>query len=408
MPIDASIYSQIRQPEQFNPLAEAAQFQQLQGLQNQNKLAALGFQDRERAIVDANAEREAVRGFGDDTTANFNRLMMTGNRAAAQDYLKKVQEGKRYEAETTQKGVETGTKAFDQYKAMLSSAQSPDQAARLMAASFSDPTIGPLLGRFGTLEESMQDLQKAAASPQGFAEWKAMAAIGMGELAKMAKVQNVNLGGTMQTQSVQPATGQVTQLASAPITQSADNRASVGASMANAAAVRDAAKLQSDATRSAANAQRDQATEMKLADDYRAQSKEFGSSKSAYEQLTSTLDSATTSPAATLAAATKFMKMLDPGSVVRESELGMALAASGVIDRAMNYVSTLQSGRKLTETQAADFKKISKQVYNAAQRVQQTIDDDYKSKAKAYGLRPEMVTQDLGQNANVTSWGDLK
>jgi D-serine deaminase-like pyridoxal phosphate-dependent protein len=153
---------------------------------------------------------------------------------------------------------------------------------------------------------------------------------------------------------------------------------------------------------------RDQDTEMKLADDYRAQSKEFGQSLSAHKQLTATLGSATTSPAATLAAATKFMKILDPGSVVRESELGMALAASGVIDRAMNYISTLQSGQKLTPTQAADFKKVSDQMFGAAKQVQQQIDTDYKLKANTYGLRPEMVVQDLGQNAKEISFGDLK
>lgn len=187
-----------------------------------------------------------------------------------------------------------------------------------------------------------------------------------------------------------------------------NNKRTVGASLANAAATREAGKLQADATRSAANTKRDQDTEMKLADDYRTQSKGFKEAKDAYAQLSATLGSAATSPAATLAAATKFMKILDPGSVVRESELGMALAASGVIDRALNYISTLQSGQKLTPAQVADFKKTSQQIYEAAQSVQRDIDKDYQTKAKTYGLRPEMVTQDLGQNAKVVSWGDLK
>lgn len=187
-----------------------------------------------------------------------------------------------------------------------------------------------------------------------------------------------------------------------------NNKRTVGASLANATATRDAAAITAKGNTDAAKLRRDQDTEMKLADDYRAQSKEFGQAQSAHKQLSATLDSATTSPAATLAAATKFMKILDPGSVVRESELGMALAASGVLDRAMNYVSTLQSGQKLTPTQAKDFKNISDKMFVAAQQVQQGIDMDYKTKAKTYGLRPEMVVQDLGQNAKVVSFGDLK
>lgn len=178
-------------------------------------------------------------------------------------------------------------------------------------------------------------------------------------------------------------------------TSRANNSASVGASYANAAAVRATA----DATRDAARIQRDQTTEMKLGDDYRAQSKSFKEVGDAYRQINSTLDKATTSPAATLAAATKFMKLLDPGSVVRESELGMALAATGVFDRATNYFNTLQSGKVLTPNQVADFKKITKDIYAAAQAGQRDIDNHYTKQAKQYNLRPEMVVQDLGQNA---------
>jgi hypothetical protein len=404
MAIDASIYGQIRQPEAFNPLAEMAQFQQVQAAQNQNKLAALGFQDRERAINDANAQREAVRGFGQDTAANYQSLLKTGNLTAAQDYQKKIQDQQKTASEISAKDFETASKRLD-------------VAGQAFGFVRANPTLENAVSTIGYLErngilspeQAKQYRQTVEASPQAIGQLAEQAFRStLDAKDQLGQIKVTNLGGTSQTTSVDPVTSRVTVLADTPITQSADNKASVGASMANAAAIREAAKEQAGATRAAANTQRDQATEMKLADDYRAQSKEFSASKSAHEQLKATLGSATTSPAATLAAATKFMKILDPGSVVRESELGMALAASGVIDRAMNYISTLQSGQKLTPTQAADFKKISNDMFQAAQRVQQQIDKDYQGKAKAYGLRPEMVTQDLGQNANITSWESLK
>lgn len=177
-------------------------------------------------------------------------------------------------------------------------------------------------------------------------------------------------------------------------TSTANNAATVGASLSNASATREVAS----ATRDAANTKNGNDIEMKLADDYRNQSKLFSESVSAHKQLTATLGSATTSPAATLAAATKFMKILDPGSVVRESELGMALQASGVLDRAQNYVNILQKGKVLTATQAADFKSVSNQMFEAAQQVQQAIDADYTGKANGYKVRPDMIVQDLGQN----------
>lgn len=180
-----------------------------------------------------------------------------------------------------------------------------------------------------------------------------------------------------------------------------NNAATVGASYANAAATQEIAK----STRDAASIQRDQATEMKLSDDYRAQSKDFKAVGDAYKQISATLDKATTSPAATLAAATKFMKLLDPGSVVRESELGMALAATGAFDRAANYVNTLRYGKVLTPSQAKDFKNITQQIYGAAQAGQKEVDASYRKQAETYKLRPEMVVQDLGQNTPVAQPG---
>lgn len=175
----------------------------------------------------------------------------------------------------------------------------------------------------------------------------------------------------------------------------ANNKRSVGASYANAAATRAIA----GATRDAAAIQRDMQTEMKLGDDYRKQSKDFKDIGDAYRTINATLDKATKSPAATLAGATKFMKLLDPGSVVRESELGMALAATGVFDRAMNYTNTLQMGKVLTPNQVKDFKKITEQIYAAAQVGQRDIDASYTKQAQQYKLRPDMIVQELGQNA---------
>jgi hypothetical protein len=90
--------------------------------------------------------------------------------------------------------------------------------------------------------------------------------------------------------------------------------------------------------------------------------KAYGEMQSAYGQINDSLKAA--SPAGDLAAATKFMKLLDPGSVVRESELGMAMAASGALDRATNYAQLRISGEKLTPTQREDFAKLSRELFS--------------------------------------------
>jgi hypothetical protein len=112
--------------------------------------------------------------------------------------------------------------------------------------------------------------------------------------------------------------------------------------------------------------------------------KAYGEMQSAYGQINDSLKAA--SPAGDLAAATKFMKLLDPGSVVRESELGMAMAASGALDRATNYAQLRISGEKLTPTQREDFAKLSRELFSTATTAYNTKRGEFEQMGTAYGL----------------------
>jgi hypothetical protein len=83
------------------------------------------------------------------------------------------------------------------------------------------------------------------------------------------------------------------------------------------------------------------------------------------------------SPANDLAAATKFMKLLDPTSVVRESELIMAVQASGLADRIANTGNRILNGEKLTATQRKDFFDAATQFYKIAEDKKRAIDTQY-------------------------------
>jgi hypothetical protein len=83
------------------------------------------------------------------------------------------------------------------------------------------------------------------------------------------------------------------------------------------------------------------------------------------------------SPANDLAAATKFMKLLDPNSVVRESELNMAIAASGLYDRIANTGNRIINGEPITPTQRKDFFDAATQFYNIALDKKRAIDTQY-------------------------------
>jgi hypothetical protein len=112
--------------------------------------------------------------------------------------------------------------------------------------------------------------------------------------------------------------------------------------------------------------------------------KAYGEMQSAYGQITDSLKS--NSPAGDLAAATKFMKLLDPGSVVRESELGMAMAASGALDRARNYAELRISGKKLTPDQRKDFQDLSDKLFSTATTAYNAKRGEFEQMGTAYGL----------------------
>jgi len=126
--------------------------------------------------------------------------------------------------------------------------------------------------------------------------------------------------------------------------------------------------------------------------------KDFTDMKSAYGQVISALDQG--SPIGDVAGATKVMKLLDPGSVVRESELGIAMAASGRMDRLKYYFDNWASGNKLTPTQRSDFKQLSNELYAAAGQAYNQKRGEYLDFGSSTGVELDKA---LGAPANIPS-----
>jgi hypothetical protein len=142
--------------------------------------------------------------------------------------------------------------------------------------------------------------------------------------------------------------------------------------------------------------------EQALRNEYTDASKSFVKLAEGYSKVKGALASdPSTSAPATLAAATQFMKMLDPESVVRESELGMALASAGIWDRFTNIYNTIQSGKVLTPNQAKEFGRIADVVYDAANRAQQGRVQHFQGLAKSYNFDPTRVVPDLTPRPDV-------
>ena len=141
--------------------------------------------------------------------------------------------------------------------------------------------------------------------------------------------------------------------------------------------------------------------EMKIASAFKGEQiyKDFNDMRTAYGQVISSLDAGT--PIGDVAGATKVMKLLDPGSVVRESELGIAMAAGGRMDRLQNYFNNFMTGQKLTPIQRQDFKALSNELYAAAGQAYNQKRNEYLSVGQIYNF-PNMKTV-LGAPANVPS-----
>lgn len=418
MPIDPRIALGV-QPLQLPMQNPNAQMNMLaQALQLKSGMSQMQAAEQERA--ERNALNEAYRGaLGSDGAVDRNMLTRTladrglGARIPAlqkqwADVDKATADVGKTKADTEKANLEVAHRRVDSWgQAMGFVRQNPTPENAAAAVQH--------LVRLGVMPPEMAQaaLAQVQQNPQGVAQWADMGfRAALSAKDQLPTFETRNTGQTTDTMQIDPVTGKMAvvgrlQNTASPgdvlqaQTSTANNQRSVAAQYDLNRATREAAATNAAALRDAASIKDKRDTEMKLGDDYRAQSKPFKEVADAYKIITSSLDKATTSPAATLAGATKFMKLLDPGSVVRESELGMALAAAGVLDRAANYYNTLQRGKVLTEKQAADFKNIAAQIYKAAQDGQKQVDANYARQADQYGLRKDMIVQDLGQNTPV-------
>jgi hypothetical protein len=117
--------------------------------------------------------------------------------------------------------------------------------------------------------------------------------------------------------------------------------------------------------------------------------KAFNEMKTSFGQINAGLNAK--SAAGDLTAATKFMKLLDPGSVVRESELYLAMNATGLIDRIANYKSRLENGEVLNPKQREDFRNVANQLFKAAENTKITYDKQYEDIARSNNLDPAKI-----------------
>jgi hypothetical protein len=94
-----------------------------------------------------------------------------------------------------------------------------------------------------------------------------------------------------------------------------------------------------------------------------------------------------------------YMKVLDPGSTVREGEFATAEQATGVPNRILNMYNKILSGEKLSVPQRKDFVNQTKNLYKAQKLSFDQIQSKYSKIAQDNGLNVENVIGGFGESA---------
>jgi hypothetical protein len=134
-----------------------------------------------------------------------------------------------------------------------------------------------------------------------------------------------------------------------------------------------------------------------LSKDFETESKDFKTRVDAYNQIVASAENP--SAAGDLALIFGYMKMLDPNSVVRETEFANAENAAGVPERIRAQYNKALTGTRLTESTRTDFIDRSTGLYNSALEQQMALEDRFKDKAiNLFNLPPaaaDLVVQDI-------------
>lgn len=128
-------------------------------------------------------------------------------------------------------------------------------------------------------------------------------------------------------------------------------------------------------------------TEGKLRDDFNSAMKPISEMSYSFQRLNAAQDDA----AGDLALIFNYMKMLDPGSAVREGEFANAQNAAGVPDQIRNQWNKLMSGERLNPTQRVSFKEQARKIFEPYQKQGERLRTTYTSEAKRIGIEPSAI-----------------
>lgn len=132
--------------------------------------------------------------------------------------------------------------------------------------------------------------------------------------------------------------------------------------------------------------------EKDLRSEFTTQMKPYVELSQAYQKIETAAKN--NSPAGDIALVYGFMKVLDPGSVVREGEFATAANAGGVPDTVRNMYNRAINGERIGEKIRSDFLQQSRNIIESQRVLSNDLIDRYKSVAQEYKLNPNQIVFD--------------
>jgi len=132
--------------------------------------------------------------------------------------------------------------------------------------------------------------------------------------------------------------------------------------------------------------------EKELRSAFEGQAKDFVKVRDANRRIGAAAENPTA--AGDMALIFNFMKVLDPGSTVREGEFATAQNATGVPSRITNLYNNIMSGQRLNPNQRLDFVSQANNLYSAQLGGLEQLESQYTGLAKNYGLNPKNIIVD--------------
>jgi hypothetical protein len=133
--------------------------------------------------------------------------------------------------------------------------------------------------------------------------------------------------------------------------------------------------------------------ETKIRSEFTDLSKDYIKQRDAFGRVQAS--STDPSAAGDLALIFNFMKVLDPGSVVREGEFATAQNAAGVPERVRAQYNQVFSGERLSDKTREDFVNRANKLFESADKQHNKRVQQYTKLSERLGLSPENILLDL-------------